>query len=148
MSANIKELSVDDLAAMGFKSFTAEERAAEDQKREAQMDAITATVRARAEARLAGGWQPDFAFEDAVNAAANIGSSREATIQMMTLACARLARGWDHSPAFVSWWNRLFPDAAQVSGFACPCTIDLPNGERAAIIAEWSTFLAQRKADA
>jgi hypothetical protein len=148
VSANIKELSAEDLAAMGFRGFTPEEHAKEQRRREAQMDTITASVRERAEARMAAGWQPDFAFEDAVNAAANIGSGREATIQMMTLACLRLARGWEQSSAFVSWWNRLFPDAAHVSGFACPCTLNLPNGQRAAIIAEWSTFLAQRKADA
>lgn len=142
-------LSNTELKRMGFlRDKSPAEREQQKQDYNAQIEMIPHRIRERFEARLANGWGPQFAFEDAVHHAANVGDNREATIQQMTLGASELARGWEHSDVFVAHWNAMFPDAARVSGFACPCTVDLPDGRRAAIAAEWSVFLAQRKADA
>lgn len=144
----MKPATPEELAKLGFKPLSPADLAKRQTEYDAQIEAIPVRIRERYEARIAAGWQPAFAAEDALHRAAQIGSNHEATIQQMTIGASALARGWQHSEAFVGCWNAMFPDAALVSGFACPCTVDLPNGQRAAIAAEWSLFLAQRKADA
>lgn len=109
---------------------------------EAQIARITAIIKRGVEIRIEGGATPDAAFEQLVNYAAGIPGRDEATIQMMTLAAGDLARGWEHSAEFVKWWNATFPDANRVQGFACPATINLPNGQRAAIAAPWSVYMS------
>lgn len=144
----IKPATPEELAKLCFKPLSSDEHAKRQAEYDAQIEAIPARIRERYEARLAAGWQSAFAAEDALHYAARVGSDREATIQQMTIGASALARGWQHSEAFVECWNAMFPDASRVSGFACPCTIDLPNGQRAAIAAEWTLFLTQSKADA
>lgn len=145
---SLRPASPYELAALGFKKLSPEEYAARQADYDAQMKRIPDRIRERYEARLAGGWQPALAFEDALHHGANVGNRREATIQQMTIGASALARDWEHSETFVSLWNAMFPDAGRVSGFACPCVIELGDGRTASVAAEWSLFLAQRKADA
>lgn len=144
----VREMTNADLEKLGVTPMSAEQMAAEQERRDRQIERIADRVRERVASRLATGWKLDFAFEDALHFATDVGSRHEATIQMVTLAGGKLARGWEHSAAFVRWWNALFPYADHVAGFACPATIDLPNGQRGAFIATWSGFLADRRGDA
>lgn len=137
-----RELTPEDLQAMGFKEQSPAERAASAVEYEAQIDAIAARIRESAEAKIAAGWATDNAFDAAVHAAADSDKTTEATIKQMTLAASALARGWTHSEAFVLWWNALFPTADRVQGFACPATIDMPDGRRVGVIASWSGYLS------
>jgi hypothetical protein len=107
---------------------------------QAQINEITAAIRAGFEARVAQGWREDLAFDEAAALAARCGQSDEATILMMTLATSALAEGWDHSEALVTWWNARFPTAHRTSGFATPAIVNTPIG-KAMIAATWSGFL-------
>lgn len=137
-----QELSPEDLAAMGFTPKSPEEQAALGLRREAQITATAQVIRESAEAKIAAGWAPEIAFDAAVHAAAKSDARDEATVQMMTLACSILARNWEHSVAFVEWWNALFPNSPRCSGFANPAVMELENGQSAAIIAPWSGFMS------
>ena len=114
--------------------------------REAAITRAALDLRAFADTRIAAGWAPAFAFEDAANKAAHIDSPAELTVQMMTLAAGQLYAddAWPQRDQFVSWWNARFPDAPRVGSaidLAMPCMIDI-GGARAAIAATWSAFCA------
>lgn len=143
-----REMTDADLEALGVTPMSDDQMASERKRRDEHIVRIADRVRDRVASRLAAGWNINFALEDALHYATDVGTRREATIQMVTLAGGKLARGWEHSEAFVRYWNALFPFADLVEGFACPATIDLPNGQRGAFIATWSGFLAERRADA
>lgn len=113
-----------------------------------QYDARTKTVahewREFSDQRIASGWAPEFAFDDAANRAARIGKRDEATIQMMTFAAGELyqAADWPHAAAFTAWWNARFADAPRLADhdFAMPCIVEMPDGRTAAIASPWSAF--------
>lgn len=113
---------------------------------EADIMAIARDWRRLVEERVAAGWEPTFAFDEAADRAAKVGTNDEATIQMMTRAAGALAypgskEVWQHSDAFRAWWNARFPLAPNLEGydFRAPCLFEA--GElRTGIIATWSCF--------
>lgn len=111
---------------------------------DAQVNAIAREWRALVDQRIASGWAPVFACDDAANRAARAGKRDEATIQMMTYAAGELyqATDWAHVADFVAWWNARFPAAPRLDGhdFAMPCIIEMPDGRTAAIASSWSAF--------
>lgn len=118
---------------------------------DAQIRRAAHDIRARSEALIAKDWNPGFAFEEACNHAAEIGSRTELTIQMMTLAASSLT-DWSRWSEFKGWWNARFPNAPRVSEeqFAAPCLMQI-GGLDVAVISPWSrclASLAKQKADA
>lgn len=112
-----------------------------------QISNLTKRIREASEAKIAAGWAPAIAFDTAVHQAADSDKTTEATVSMMMLAAADLARGWQHSEAFVAWWNGLFPGSPTCEGFAMPAIMEMEDGQTARIVAPWSSFmsLAQRR---
>ena len=114
---------------------------------DAQVNAIAREWRELINQRVAGGWAPAFACDDAANRAARTGKRDEATIQMMTQAAGWISyppsklMDWPHTDAFRAWWNARFPDCPRLDGydFAAPCFVEV-GGQRAAIISTWSAF--------
>jgi hypothetical protein len=114
---------------------------------ETDIPAIARVWMGLVDARVAAGWTPEFAFDDASNRAAKVGTDDEATIQMMTRAAAHIAYppsselGWPHRNAFVAWWNARFDDAPRLDDydFAAPCLLEVGD-QTAAIIATWSGY--------
>lgn len=141
MSGHAKELSEEALAAMGFGKRSPEEYAELGRQRDAQMEAMAKRIREAIEARINMGWEQAHAFDAAVHEAADSNKQNEATLQMMVLVCATLARGWRYSEPFVEWWNSLFPGSIRCQGFANPAVVELENGKAAGIITTWSAYM-------